>query len=83
MTGQQLLSPLHEIETIVQARAKEEAIDLGAEASVAALAQLVEDEIGRWNIDHQRGIRAFALHDPGIPQSRPPMRWKVYWVSRY
>ena len=70
MTGHQPLSPLHEIETIVQARAKEEAIDLGAEASVAALAQLVQAEIGRWNIDHQRGIRAFALHNPAAVAER-------------
>jgi pilus assembly protein CpaF len=64
MTTRQPVSPLHEIETIVQERAKEEAIDLDADASAAALARLVDAEIRRWNADHQRGVRAFALHDP-------------------
>ena len=64
MTLADEVSPLHEIESRVQERAKDEAIDLSADESTALLSDLVAEEIAGWNADHLRGQRAFALHDP-------------------
>jgi pilus assembly protein CpaF len=58
------LTPLAEIETRVQQRAKNEAVDLSAAQSADALADLVADEIRSWNDDHRRGSRAYPLSDP-------------------
>ena len=70
MSRQPAVNPLHEIESVVQARAKDEALDLGDHPSAEALARLVDEEISRWNTDHRRGARAFALHDPGLVAER-------------
>jgi pilus assembly protein CpaF len=58
------------IEARVQARAKDEALDLSAEASTEALADLVREEIARWNADHHRGLEGFPLDDAEIVGER-------------
>lgn len=57
------ISPLLEIETAVQARAKHEAIDLDASTSHDALVTLIAEEIERWDVDHAAGRRPFPLPD--------------------
>ena len=63
-------TPLAEIETRVQQRAKDEALDLGAVESTNALALLVDDEIRTWNDDHRRGIRPYPLSDTDLVAER-------------
>jgi len=46
------LSPLVEIERLVQARAKDLALDPAAE------------QVAEWSVDHKRGVRAYDLADP-------------------
>ncbi len=57
------LSPLAEIERAVQARAKDRALDLATPEGEAGLRALVEEQLTRWNDDHKRGLRPFALVD--------------------
>ena len=70
MTSVDSTNPLSEIEARVQARAKEEAIDLAGRASKDALARLVDEEIRAWNADHQRGLEPYPLHDPAAISER-------------
>ena len=46
-----------EIETRVQARAKDLTPDVRTPADAATLHGLVDDEIRDWAVDHQRGLR--------------------------
>lgn len=70
MTALAGMSPLAEIEARVQARAKDEALDLAAAASAETLGRLVEHEVAAWNDDHRRGLRAYALGDPPLVAER-------------
>ena len=65
-----LESPLHEIERAVQRRAKEAQLDVAATDGPARLRALVDDEVGRWNDDHRRGIRSVSLADPATVAER-------------
>lgn len=56
------LSPLEEVEQLVQARARELALDPDRDPD--ALHALVVDTVRQWSVDHKRGIRAFDLADP-------------------
>ena len=58
------VSPLAEIERSVQQRAKDLALDLRANADVDKLRALVDDEIGRWNDEFQRGRRVAGIAEP-------------------
>ncbi len=58
------LSPLLEIERAVQARANVIALDLTDDESDRRLRELIDDEIGRWQADHRRGLRPVPLNDP-------------------
>jgi pilus assembly protein CpaF len=55
-------SPLAEIEHIVQARARELAVD--PDGDPRALRALVQETVAQWSIDHKRGVRAFDLAEP-------------------
>ena len=55
-------SPLEEIEQLVQARARDLALDAGQDPQT--LRMLAEDTVAQWSVDHKRGIRAFDLSDP-------------------
>ena len=63
-------TPLVEIEQLVQARAKQEALDLDTSEAHAALAALVDEEVERWNDDCRRGLRTQPLADPGLVTER-------------
>ncbi|MCB0976704.1 MAG: CpaF family protein [Acidimicrobiales bacterium] len=56
------MTPLAEIEQLVQARARELALD--TDRDPAALAALVDETVAQWTVDHKRGIRPFDLSEP-------------------
>lgn len=56
------LTPLEEIEQLVQDQARGLAVDPGREP--AAMRALVEQTIERWSLDHKRGVRPFDVADP-------------------
>jgi len=58
------LSPLVEIERLVQARAKDLALDPAAEADGHRLHALIVEQVAEWSVDHKRGVRAYDLADP-------------------
>ncbi len=60
------ISPLAAIESAVQSRAKEMALDVGRNGDRTRLRELVDDEIVRWNDDYRRGGHRFALADPPV-----------------
>ena len=57
-------SPLLEIEDAVQARAKEDAVDMASADGDRHLRALITDEVARWSLEHRRGLRPFDLADP-------------------
>lgn len=63
MTAPAELSPLQEIELLVQARARN--LELDAAAEPLEMEALVEQAVAQWSLDHKRGIRRFDLPDPG------------------
>lgn len=56
------LSPLQEIELLVQARAR--TLELDSVAQPGEMEGLVEEAIAQWSLDHKRGVRRFDLPDP-------------------
>lgn len=63
-------SPLVEIEHLVQARAKELALEVAGEAGEQALRALIDDEVARWDDDVRRGRRAIRLTNPAVVAER-------------
>src|SRR3712207_3033974 len=57
-------SPLADIESRVQARAKDLALDVGGPDGAAALRALIDHEVGRWREDHRRGLHDVDVADP-------------------
>jgi len=57
-------SPLADIESRVQARAKDLALDVGAGDGAATLRALIDDEVARWRDDHRRGLHDVDVLDP-------------------
>ena len=68
--GSGSVSPLVEIERAVQERAKDISLEMSAPGGEAKLRALIADEVARWNDDHRRGRRAFALPDPALVAER-------------
>jgi pilus assembly protein CpaF len=64
------LSPLAEIERLVQQRARDLALDMHAPGGTVALRALVEEEVARWSDDHKRGLRPLPLADPAVVVER-------------
>lgn len=62
--------PLIEIERAVQARAKDIALDTRGPDGLARLAALIDDELARWDDDHRRGRRSYALANPDLVAER-------------
>ncbi len=56
-------SPLRHLERTVQERAAAMSLDMASPSSTRTLRRLVEEEVERWNLDHRRGLRPFALVD--------------------
>ena len=63
-------SPLVEIERAAQVRAKDISLEMTAPGGEVKLRALIADEVARWNDDHRRGRRAFALPDPELVVKR-------------
>jgi pilus assembly protein CpaF len=57
-------SPLEQIERAVQERAKDLSVDMASADAAATLRVLVDDEIGRWHHEFQRGRRPRDVADP-------------------
>jgi pilus assembly protein CpaF len=64
------LSPLAAIERRVQQRAADVALDMDAPGAKERLRQLIDLEIERWTLDHQRGQESLALADPAAVAER-------------
>jgi pilus assembly protein CpaF len=56
------LSPLQEIESLVQARAR--TLELDSVTAPQEMEALVGEAIAQWSLDHKRGVRRFDLPDP-------------------
>ncbi len=56
-----VLNPLAEIEVEVQAAAKSVGLDPATTDGATALRVLVDEALERWDADHRRGLRPFAL----------------------
>ncbi|MEO6629660.1 MAG: ATPase, T2SS/T4P/T4SS family, partial [Aquihabitans sp.] len=56
------LSPLEEIEHLVQEQAR--VLSLDTDRDPTALQTLVNETVEQWSVDHKRGIRLFDLADP-------------------
>lgn len=63
-------SPLRHLERVVQQEAAALALDMADPSSSMTLRHLVEREIDRWNLEHRRGDRAFALSDAEVVAER-------------
>jgi pilus assembly protein CpaF len=57
-------SPLVAIESRVQARAKDLALDVGGPDGAQRLRALIDDEVERWRTDHRRGLHDVDVVDP-------------------
>ena len=68
--GRAAVSPLAEIESEVQARAKDLSLDLGQGADQEVLRHLVEQAIADWGTEYKRGLRPFPLSDPELVADR-------------
>ena len=64
------LTPLEEIEQLVQAKARQISLDLDDEDAAKALERFVDEEIRRWNDDFRRGIRPFRITDTKLLAER-------------
>ena len=64
------LTPLEEIEQLVQARARQISLDMDDEAAAKALERFVDEEIRRWNDDFRRGARPFRVTDTKLLAER-------------
>ena len=58
-------SPLQEIESVVQRRANDLAIDVDSASGESRLLELIRDAVGEWSDQHSRGHRPFDISDPG------------------
>ncbi|MEO6989591.1 MAG: ATPase, T2SS/T4P/T4SS family [Aquihabitans sp.] len=56
------LSPLEEIERLVQERARD--LSLDSDQDPTTLRDLVDDTISQWSDDHKRGLRPYDLAEP-------------------
>jgi pilus assembly protein CpaF len=64
------LSPLAEIERMVQTRAKDRAFDVREAGGHSALRTLIDAEVAAWRTDFARGLRPFDLLDPATVADR-------------
>jgi pilus assembly protein CpaF len=58
------VSPLAEIESVVQERAKQLRVDASAPAGARAIEALVREAIQAWDLEYRRGDRSIELADP-------------------
>ena len=62
--------PLVEIESRVQARAKDIALDMSSAAGLSGLRRLIDDELVHWAGEFRRGLRPFDLPNPEVVAER-------------
>ena len=62
--------PLEEIERAVQERAKDISLEMASEGGREKLRGLIADEVGRWSLDHRRGLRPYDLSEPYLVAER-------------
>lgn len=62
--------PLEEIERAVQERAKDISLEMASEGGREKLRGLIADEVGRWSLDHRRGLRPYDLSEPDLVAER-------------
>jgi pilus assembly protein CpaF len=63
-------SPLAEIESSVQVKAKDLSLDVRGERGLTTLRELIADEIDGWSIAYKRGLRAYDLSNPEVVADR-------------
>jgi len=63
-------SPLEEIESRVQQRAKDVSLDMAGAGGRTELRALIDDEVSTWSDDYKRGLRAFDLAEPDVVAER-------------
>ena len=56
--------PLEEIERCVQERAKDISLEMSSAGGRDKLRALIGEEVGRWSLDHRRGLRPYDLSEP-------------------
>lgn len=64
------LTPLQEIEQLVQDKARQISVNLNSGTAKQALKKLVDSEIDQWNNDFRRGIRPFQIADSNLLAER-------------
>ncbi len=64
------MTPLQEIERLVQARAARLEVNLDGRDASDELGGLVDAEIRRWNDDYRRGLRPMSIPDPRLLAER-------------
>ncbi len=64
------VSPLIEVERAVQERAKLSSVDLAAQDGPSRLRAVINEEVARWSLEYQRGLRSFDLADPELVAER-------------
>jgi len=64
------MSPLQEIESRVQRRAKEISLDMAGGGADAKLQALIDDEVAAWSSDYRRGLRTYDLAEPNLVAER-------------
>jgi len=70
LVNQSESSPLQEIESRVQQRAKDISLDMADGGGRAKLRALVDDEVSAWSDDYKRGLRQFDLAEPDAVAER-------------
>ncbi len=63
------LGPLEQIERSVQERAKDISLEMVG-AGKEKLRALIADEVGRWTLDHRRGLHPYDLSEPDLVAER-------------
>jgi Flp pilus assembly CpaF family ATPase len=64
------IAPLLDVELSVQARAKDDAIDLATADGHERLRILIDDELRRWDDDVRHGRRSIIITNPDLLASR-------------
>ncbi len=64
------LGPLESIERSVQERAKDISLEMSTAEGREKLRVLIAEEVGRWSLDHRRGLRPYDLADADLVAER-------------
>ena len=70
MTVERDPGPLEEIERAVQEQAKDISLEMASAGGREKLRALIAEEVGRWSLDHRRGLRPYDLSEPDLVAER-------------